>query len=505
MELKLTATGATHDGKGVCRYNGKAVFVEGLIVGETALCGIVSQGKKFDTARVISVETPSNERIEPDCEVFEKCGGCNYRHMTYEMELRLKAQRVRDAFKKLAKTDTGEIKIHPSENILRNKVTFQFSGFDYGFYEGKSHNLVEVEGCKIIHPEMLSIANAISDLARKHNVTDIKTLSIRVNRALSEISVALEASKSRPDIFTELAKEFPKICAINLNGKNIYGKGHITDTLCGNTLNISPLSFYQINPPQAEKAYILAADMAELNVTHTALDLCCGIGSITLYLAKRCKEVYGAEIVPAAIENAKENAKINGIENAHFVCADAAKALQQYEKQGIRPDIIFVDPPRAGLDMPCKEAIAKFAPEKIAYISCDCATQARDAMYFFEQGYKLEHIEAVDFFPRTAHIETVILLSRKDVHERIKFDVNVEDLHGRASSTATYSEIKAYILEKYGLKVSSLYIAQIKDKCGFEKRDNYNIGEGKSKELICPPEKEQAIMDAFRHFGMLRD
>ena len=412
MELKLTATGATHDGKGVCRYNGKAVFVEGLIVEETALCEIVSTGKKFDIGRVISIETPCRDRIISDCPVYEKCGGCNYRHMTYKKELELKAQRVKDAFRKLAGVDISEIKIHPSEEKLRNKSTFQFNGFNYGFYEEKSHSRVDVSGCKIIHPVMLEIANTVSKIAKENNITDIKTLSVRVNRNLGEISVFIETKKSNHQVFKLLGNEFPNITAININGKNIYGKGYITDTLCGNVLNISPLSFYQINPTQAEIAYTLAADMAGLNETHTALDLCCGIGSITLYLAKRCKKVYGAEIVPAAIENAKENAKLNDIKNAQFVCNDAAKALQTYEKQGVRPDIIFVDPPRAGLDMPCKEAIVKFAPEKISYISCDCATLARDAAFFIANGYKLSCVEAIDFFPRTAHIETVASFTR---------------------------------------------------------------------------------------------
>ena len=259
---------------------------------------------------------------------------------------------------------------------------------------------------------MLSIAAKLSTYAQKNGITDIKTLSVRVNRNLSEISLLIQTEKTEFDA-SFLGGKFPEITAINLNGKNVYGKGYITDTLCGNILNISPLSFYQINPPQAELAYSIAADMAGLNSTHVALDLCCGIGSITLYLAKRAKAVYGAEIVPQAIENAKENARINGIENAFFVCNDAAKALSGFEKQKIEPHIIFVDPPRAGLDTPCKEAIVKFAPERIAYISCDCATQARDAAFFMEHGYALGDVQAVDFFPKTAHIETIACFARQ--------------------------------------------------------------------------------------------
>ena len=404
MKLKLTATGSTHDGKGVCRYEGKVVFAEGLVKGETALCEIVSTGKKFDTAKVVTLLEESPERIKPDCPVYENCGGCNYRHINYKTELSLKAQRVKDAFRKIANFETGEIKIHPAQSPLRNKATFRFENGEYGFYEAKSHKLVNAKDCKIIHPVMKDIAKEFC------NYGGIDALSVRVNRDLSEVSLLIEGEK--PDM-DSLVRKFPQITAVNLNGKNIYGKGCITDTLCGNTLNISPQSFYQINPPQAELAYKLAYEMSGLNNSHTALDLCCGIGSITLFLAKNCKKVYGAEIVPQAIENAEENAKVNGIDNAFFTCNDAAKALSEFKKRKIKPDIIFVDPPRAGLDAPCKEAIVSFAPEKIAYISCDCATQARDAAFFFEHGYKLTSLEAVDFFPRTAHIETIACFARQ--------------------------------------------------------------------------------------------
>ncbi len=411
MNIELKACGTTHDGKGVCRHNGKAVFVSGLIVGESALCEITSQGKKFDTAKVVSIIEKSPCRIAPDCSSYPDCGGCNYRHMTYEKELELKALRVRDAFTKLAKFDPGEITVHPSENFLRNKATFQFKGCEFGFFSQKSHSLVSVEGCKIIHPVMLRIANTFSKFLKANNVSYVKTLSVRINRDETEISLLIEANG--PVFNTDfLANEFEQITAINFNGENIYGKGYISDTLCENTLNISPLSFYQISPIQAEKAYSLAAQNSGIRNTDVALDLCCGIGSITLYLARLCRKVYGAEIVPEAIENAKENAKQNGITNAHFVCNDAAKALKTYKAQGVCPNVIFVDPPRAGLDMACKEAIAEFAPEKIAYISCDCATQARDAAFFFERGYRLSSLEAVDFFPRTAHIESVACFVR---------------------------------------------------------------------------------------------
>ena len=201
--------------------------------------------------------------------------------------------------------------------------------------------------------------------------------------------------------------------------------------------------------------------------------------------------------------DARDNAKRNGIENAEFFCGDAGQAVLDLEAKGIRADVAVVDPPRKGLNVDAIEALTRMAPRRIVYVSCDPATLARDVALLKARGYTLQSAQAADLFPRCAHVETIVLLGRKDIHERIKFDVNVEDLHGRASATATYPEIKAYVLEKFGLKVSSLYIAQIKEKCGLDKRENFNIGEGKSRPLICPPEKEQAIMDAFRHFGMI--
>ena len=217
------------------------------------------------------------------------------------------------------------------------------------------------------------------------------------------------------------------------------------------------------------------------------------------------KQLIGVELNADAVRDAKENARLNGVTNAKFFCDDAGRFMVKMAKDGLSLDVLMMDPPRSGSDMKFLNSALTLKPKTIVYVSCNPETLARDAVVLVKGGYTAVKAVPVDMFPYTEHVETVVLLSRKDVYERIKFDVNVEDLQGRASSTATYSEIKAYILEKYGLKVSSLYIAQIKDKCGFEKRDNYNIGEGKSKELICPPDKEAAIMDAFRHFGMLRD
>ena len=235
------------------------------------------------------------------------------------------------------------------------------------------------------------------------------------------------------------------------------------------------------------------------------LDLYCGAGTITLIMARAAGAVLGVEVVPQAVEDARENARRNGIENAEFFCGDAGEAAAMLAKKGEKIDVVVVDPPRKGLSPETVAAVAAFAPRKLVYVSCDPATLARDIARLKEHGFQLKSAQTVDLFPRCAHIETVVLLSREKADDHIRFSINTEDLKKNVGGYATYGDIKAYVLEKFGLKVSSLYIAQTKDKCGIKERENYYIGEGKSKELICPPEKEQAIMDAFRHFGMLKD
>jgi len=390
--------------------------------------------------------------------------------------------------------------------------------------------VVENPRCLILPEQTDAVKDAVMDYVNQYRVTVydevahkglLRHIYVRRGVVSGQILVCLVANGDKLPRVEELLKRLKKIpgfttLVLSVNTKKgnavlgdrfitLHGPGYIEDTLCGLTFRLSPRSFYQVNHHQAQRLYEAAISQAQITKEDTVLDLYCGVGTITLAMASAAGKVIGVEVIPQAVEDARDNAKRNGIENAEFFCGDAGQAALELEKQGVLADVVVVDPPRKGLNADTIEALHRFSPRRIVYVSCDPATLARDVALLKERGYVLKNAMAADLFPRCAHVETVILLSRKDVYERIKFDVNVEDLQGRASSTATYSEIKAYILEKYGLKVSSLYIAQIKDKCGFEKRDNYNIGEGKSKELICPPEKEQAIMDAFRHFGMIRD
>ena len=298
----------------------------------------------------------------------------------------------------------------------------------------------------------------------------------------------------------------------------IWGKDVIRDTIHvrdvendfadfgrGITFSISPLSFYQVNPVQTEKLYSLALAYAGLTGTDTVWDLYCGIGTISLFLAEDARQVYGVEIVAQAVEDARENAEKNGICNAQFLVGKAEEVLpEKYEKEGIAADVIVVDPPRKGCDGACLETMIRMAPEKIVYVSCDSATLARDLRVLCDGGYEVKRCRAVDMFPMTVHVETCVLLSKlkSTQHIEVKIDLDEMDLT-KAESKATYAEIKDYVLEKYNLKVSQLYIAQVKRKHGIIERINYNTGEGKARVPQVPLEKEKAIEDALRHFQMI--
>ena len=287
---------------------------------------------------------------------------------------------------------------------------------------------------------------------------------------------------------------------------NLYGPGYITDYIGNVQYRISPLSFYQVNPVQTERLYGTALEYAGLTGEETVWDLYCGIGTISLFLAQKAKKVYGVEIVPQAIEDARANAKLNGMENVEFFVGKAEEVLpEQYEKHHVYADVIVVDPPRKGCDPVCLDTIVKMAPKRVVYVSCDSATLARDLKYLGERGYAVEKVRGCDMFGQTGHVETVVLLSKLNTKQHIEVELNLDELDlTAAESKATYDEIKAYVLEKHGLKVSSLYISQVKRKCGLDVGQNYNLSKKEDAKVPqCPPDKEAAIMEALKHFHMV--
>ena len=286
----------------------------------------------------------------------------------------------------------------------------------------------------------------------------------------------------------------------------LWGQDFLEDTLCDLNFRLSVPSFYQVNRDQAEVLYGRALDFAQLTGTETVLDLYCGIGTITLVLARRAGKAIGAEVIPAAIEDAKANAARNGVTNTEFLCADAGEAAQELARRGLRPDVICVDPPRKGISPEVVDAIAQMSPTRLVYVSCDPATLARDVARLREKGYHLQQAEAADLFPRTGHVETVVLLSKGEVDsKKIRVEFSLEDMDmSEFQDGATYPQIKEYVLEHTGLKVSNLYISQIKRKCGIGVGKNYNLPKSEdSRQPQCPPEKEKAIREAFKYFGMI--
>ena len=293
--------------------------------------------------------------------------------------------------------------------------------------------------------------------------------------------------------------------------KLLFGKDHIKDTLNGLEFEISAQSFYQVNPVQTEKLYQTAIRFANLTGEETAIDAYCGIGTISLSLAEKCRAVYGVEIVETAIEDAKHNAELNELDNLRFEVGNAEEWMAKSKEKGIRPNVIMVDPPRKGLTESLIESATGMNPNRIFYVSCNPATLVRDIQSFMEKGYHVEgRIQPVDQFPQTAHVETCVLLVRENINDDELVSIKV-DLEGislnqgeyKPTEKPTYGNIKKWIKEKYGFNVSTLYIAQIKDKVGLEKRKNYNKGSGEEKVPTCPAEKEEAIMDAFKHFNLI--
>lgn len=380
-------------------------------------------------------------------------------------------------------------------------------------------------------PVIDQVVVALRDLLRRFDLKPydekeqsglIRNLVVRRGHYSGQIMVVLVTT--RPKVFRvdqlieQVIKQFPEIVSVmqNINDQNtnaifgkewrtLYGQDYITDQMLGNDFQIAGPAFYQVNTEMAEKLYQTAIDFAELKKDDVIIDAYSGIGTIGLSVAKHVKEVYGVELIPEAVENSQKNASLNKITNAHYVCDTAENAMKKWLKEGIQPTVILVDPPRKGLTESFIKASAQTGADRIAYISCNVATMARDIKLYQELGYELKKVQPVDLFPQTHHVETVALLSKLDVDKHISVEIELDEMDlTSAESKATYAQIKEYVWNKFELKVSTLYIAQIKKKCGIELREHYNKSK-KDKQIIpqCTPEKEEAIMDALRHFKMI--
>lgn len=525
--------GYSSEGLGIARIDGQVVFVHGAVRGETCDVLVMKVLKNAAFGKIAALAEPSPARRQPDCPYYGRCGGCDFRHMSYEEELWAKRARVQDALTRIGGAEVTVEEILGAEQPLhyRNKSIYPISpAGEVGFYRARSHQVVHVEHCLIQKPEADALAQAVRDYIARFQVEPyneatgrglLRHLYVRTSCRGESLACLLVNGSRLPheqELVAMLRAAAPKTCGVVL-GENtrrgnailgdryrtLWGRDYLTDTLCGLELRLSVPSFYQVNHDQAQRLYEKALEYAGLTGRELAVDLYCGAGTITQVLARRARHVIGGEIVPEAIRDAEDSARRNGVENVEFLCGDASRLAAELRQRGLRPDVICVDPPRKGLAPDVVEAAASMTPGRIVYVSCDPATLARDVARFAPLGYRPVRACAVDLFPGTAHVETVCLLSKLQSKEHIEIEVKMDELDlTSAESKATYEEIKAYVLEHTGLKVSSLYIAQVKQKYGIIERENYNKPKSEdTRQPQCPPEKEKAITEALRRFGMI--
>ena len=541
--LTLRIERLSSDGSGVAHSaDGEAVFVPGTAPGDEARVRIVKDCGRYAFGILDELLTPSPDRIPVDCPVAGPCGGCSLRHLDYAAELRAKQESVLDAFRRIGGLEVPVLDILPSPDVdrYRNKVQFPV-GIDkngvpcIGFYAGRTHRIVPCPDCKLQPSVLNEIGNALCAFFAQQGIRPydeqsgkglVRHIFLRRGAHSGQIMVCLVCTRAKlphaEQLCTALRGQFPAISTIllNVNAKNtnvilgsenhiLYGPGYIEDTLCGVPVRLGPLSFYQVNTLAAERLYGVAAQYAQLTPDDTLLDLYCGMGTIGLSMAEQCRELIGVEIVPEAIESAKANAARMGeavAAKSRFFCADAGQAATQLAAEGLHPDIVMLDPPRKGCDEATLSAVVRMAPRRVVYVSCNPATAARDAAWLEKNGYHTEKVQPVDLFPRTKHCETVVLLSKGEVDsKKIRVEFSLEDMDmSEFQDGATYTQIKDYVLEHSGLKVSNLYISQIKRKCGIEVGKNYNLPKSEdSRQPMCPPEKEKAIREAFKYFVMI--
>lgn len=538
------------NGEGIGKVDGYTLFIKDTVIGDKIEAKITKAKKNYGYARLMKVLEPSHNRVEAKCLVARQCGGCQIQELLYEKQLSFKDKKVRDNLKRIGGFLPEELDevMEPICGMeepfyYRNKAQFPF-GTDKeghivtGFYAGRTHQIIPNTECALGVKQNKEILEMIVDFMNTHHITPydettgkglLRHVLIRYGFRTGEIMVCLVING---DSIPNSEKLVDSLCQIlgmtsitlNVNRertnvilgrevKVLWGQGYITDYIGNIRYQISPLSFYQVNPVQTENLYRLALEYAGLHGNEIVWDLYCGIGTISLFLAQKAKQVYGVEIIPQAIEDAKKNAALNEIENAEFFVGKAEEVLPQYyenytqEHGGEKAyaDVIVVDPPRKGCDETLLATMVQMQPERIVYVSCDSATLARDLKYLCENGYELKKVRAVDMFPNTVHVETVAKLVRKNPDAYIDITVDMDELDLTASEAkATYQEIKDYIFEKHGVKVSSLYIARIKEKYGIIERENYNKTKSEdARQPQCPMEKEKLIEEALRHFKMI--
>ena len=527
-----TVEGYSSEGLGIVRLDGAVVFVPRTVRGEEIDLRITKVMKTCAAGEIVKIKKPSPERMKPECPYFGRCGGCDFQHMSYTEELRAKRQRVQDTLTRLGGTDLQVEEILGAKDPAhyRNKSQYPVgAGGAIGFFQARSHQVVPIDRCLIQSEVSDKTAKAVGDWMKKYKISAydertgkglIRHIYVRVNKKGESLCCVIANGKQlprEPELAAFVQAAAPRTVGVVLNTntkkgnvilgdkyRTIWGQDFLMDTLCGLQFRLSVPSVYQVNRNQAEVLYGKALEFAGLTGEETVLDLYCGTGTITLCLAKQAKRAIGAEIVPPAIEDARENAARNGIENAEFFCGDAADIAAKLEAEGLRPDVITVDPPRKGLAPEVIASVAGMGPKRVVYVSCDPATLGRDVKIFRDLGYQPVRACAVDMFPGTRHVETVVLLSRET--NPLTVEVRMEVETGEVKEHPTYKRIQEYVQEKYGFKVHTAYIAEVKRMVGLDMHKAPNAVEQRKHEYHpCPPEKVEAIKDALRHFGLIAE
>ncbi len=537
--IRVTIEDLSSDGLGVGHSDGMAFFIKDTVIGDEVEAKIMKMKKTYGYARMTKLLVPSPDRIEACCPVARQCGGCQIQSMSYPAQLRFKENKVRNNLMRIGKFENP-----PMEPIIgmdtpfryRNKAQFPI-GYSRdgrriaGFYAGRTHAIIECEDCLLgaeVNQEILETVLShmeqfqIEPYEEQTGKGLLRHVMTRVGHSTGEIMVCLIVNGTKlpheEALITALTR-IPGMASITLNTNTektnvimgrkqrlLWGRPYIEDTIGAVRFRISPLSFFQVNPLQTEKLYGKALEYAGLTGEETVWDLYCGIGTISLFLAQRAKKVCGVEIVPAAIEDARKNAALNGFTNAEFFVGKAEEVLpEKYKTEGITADVIVVDPPRKGCEESVLTTMIQMQPKRIVYVSCDSATLARDLKYLCENGYALQKCCPVDMFGNSVHVETVVLLSQQKPDDTIEIDLDLDELDATSAELkATYQEIKDYVLKEFGLKVSNLYISQVKRKCGIEVGENYNLPKSENARVPqCPKEKEEAIKAALKYFAMI--
>ncbi len=527
------------DGEGIGKADGFTVFVKDAVIGDTVTAKIMKAKKNYGYGRLMEILKPSPYRVDPICPSARQCGGCQLQAVSYEEQKAFKEKKLRGHLERI-----GGFKELPMEPLIgmdepyhyRNKAQFPVGRnkegrIVTGFYAGRTHAIIENRDCALGIPQNKEVLDRVIAHMEKYNIAPydemtgkglVRHIFVRYGFFTGELMVCLIINGQDLPHQKEMVEklgEIPGMTSISLNinkkrnnvilgdkVKTIWGKEYITDKIGDISYEISPLSFFQVNPHQTWKLYSKALEYADLHGEETVWDLYCGIGTISLFLAQKAKFVRGVEIVSAAIEDARRNARLNKIDNVEFFVGKAEEVLpREYEKNGVYADVIVVDPPRKGCDEMLLKTILKMQPKRVVYVSCDSATLARDLRFLCDNGYELKKVCGVDQFPQTVHVETVVLLSQQKPDDTIEIDLDLDELDATSAELkATYQEIKDYVLKEFGLKVSSLYISQVKRKCGIEVGENYNLPKSENARVPqCPKEKEDAIKAALKYFAMI--